>query len=411
MKHLIFLLFFGFAILTLTQCYREHTNSPAEMRDLNASEQSLVETDNSFGLKLFKEIVSEEEADKNIFISPLSVSMALGMTYNGANGVTREAMAQTLELNDLTIEEANQAYQSLIHLLLNLDPKVKFLIANSIWYRQEWTFEATFLNTCLDYFGAEIRGLDFNDPHSVDVINNWADDATNGKIDQIITEIDPLTVMFLINAIYFNGTWTYEFDPNDTQTDVFTKMDGSEIPCQMMQIESDLFFLDNDLFQAVDLPYGDGQFRMTIFLPDPQISIDEMIMQFDENKLTQWIYALEEHAVQLELPKFKLEYEIYLNDVLKALGMEIAFNEWEADFSNMFKPGGLFISNVKHQTFVEVDEEGTEAAAVTVVEISLTSIGGGSFSMRVDRPFFFVIREKKTGAIVFMGKVLDPVYE
>jgi len=389
------------------QCSKRSASpDPKGWRELTVSEKSLVQSDNKFGLKLFKEIIKEEK-DKNVFISPLSVSMALGMTYNGANGSTQEAMQKTLELNGLTIQEVNESYKSLIELLSGLDPKVKFQIANSIWYRQEYTFEKEFIDLNKKYFNAEVRGLNFADPNAVKIINGWVDKNTNGKIKEIVDPpIDPLTVMFLINAIYFKGSWTYQFDKKLTKDDWFVLPDSSRKACKMMNQKGEFNYLRNDNFQAIDLPYGDGDFSMTIFLPHPGKNIDSLIAEFNQENWDLWINSFSKHELTIEFPKFTLEYELKLNDVLTALGMGIAFDPEQADFTKIYKgPENAYISKVKHKTFVEVNEEGTEAAAVTSVEIGITSVG---LWMRVDRPFIFVIRENKSQTILFMGKIVEP---
>ncbi|MFQ5753922.1 MAG: serpin family protein, partial [bacterium] len=390
------------------QC--EHNPVASDVRELTTLEKRLVASDNKFGFKLFKEVV-KAEPDTNVFISPLSVSMALGMTLNGANSTTKEAMEQTLEFAGMTTDEINQSYKSLIELLTQLDPRVIFDIANSIWYRQGWTFEEEFINRNKTYFDALVQALDFNDPNSVNIINGWVKDNTNGKIEKIIDSINPNIVMFLINAIYFKGTWTYEFDKELTQDDFFTLPNGTQKSCKMMVQTGEFSYLENDDFQAIDLPYGAGEFRMTIFLPKPTKSLDALIGEFNEGNWSNWLSSFSKDSVTLQFPKFKLEYEITLNDVLKALGMGIAFTG-QADFTRMYQPGGLFISYVKHKTFVEVNEEGTEAAAVTVVAI-MDSAGGSSniIFMRVDRPFIFVIRERHSQTILFMGKIVEPSSE
>ena len=385
---------------------RSVSPDPKVSRELTPAERTLVQSDNKFGLKLFKEMIKEEK-DKNVFVSPLSVSMALGMTYNGANGETQEAMQKTLELDGLTIQEVNQSYKSLIELLKGLDPKVRFQIANSIWYRQSLTFEEGFINLNKTYFTAEVSGLDFNDPKAVDIINGWVDKNTNGKIKEIVAPpIDPLTVMFLINAIYFKGFWTYQFDKKLTKDDWFTLPDSSTKPCKMMNQKGEFKYLQNDNFQAIDLPYGDSDFSMTIFLPNPKVDIDSLIGEFNQENWDLWINSFSKREVILEFPKFTLEYELKLNDVLKALGMGIAFDPNQADFTKMYKgPENAYISKVKHKTYVEVNEEGTEAAAVTSVEMEMTSAPPW---MRVDRPFVFVIRENKSRTMLFMGKIVEP---
>ncbi|UCH62673.1 MAG: serpin family protein [Fidelibacterota bacterium] len=402
-----------------------HCSNPSEPDDVNYSalprqltpeEIELAASADRFGLKLFREVV-QQDADKNIFVSPLSVSMALGMTANGAADSTLAAMRTTLELADLDEGESNVAYQSLIELLTGADPKVQFDIANSIWYRNIWTFNNDFLQRCQDYFEAVVQGLDFSDPGAADVINAWVKENTQGKIEEIVGKpIDPLTAMFLINALYFNGTWTYEFDPVDTEDDEFTRMDGSKVACRMMSQEADLLYLETGQFQAVDLPYGDGLFSMTVLLPKPEVNLDDLVADLTPENWSLWISGLDSHAVQLELPKIKLSYDLTMNDVLMALGMGVAFDPGQADFTRMLVegeeyPGNLYIYQVKHKTFVQVDEEGTEAAAVTMVEIGFTSIGPNSIVMRVDRPFIFVIRERTSGTLLFMGKIVEPVWE
>jgi serine protease inhibitor len=379
---------------------------PKGSRELTAAEKRLVESDNKFGIKLFRKII-EEEKDKNVFISPLSVSVALGMTHNGANGETQEAMQKTLELSGLTVQEVNESYKSLIELLTGLDPKVRFQIANSIWYRQELSFEKEFIDLNKKYFNAEVRGLNFNDPNAPKTINAWVDKNTNGKIKEIVdAPIDPLMVMFLINAIYFKGFWTYQFDKDLTKDDLFTLPDGSKKACKMMKQKGELQYFENADFQAIDLPYGDGDFSMSIFLPHPEKNIDSLIAKFNQENWNLWIGSFSKHELTLYLPKFTLEYELTLNDVLKALGMGIAFDPLKADFSKMYKgPESLFISKVKHKTFVDVNEEGTEAAAVTSVGLAMTSVGT---IMRIDRPFVFVIRENKSQTILFIGKIVEP---
>jgi len=388
--------------------------SAQEIRELTLTERNLVESDNKFGFKLFKEILKEEK-DKNVFISPLSVAMALGMTYNGTSGSTQEEMQKTLELSCLTSQEANESYKSLIELLTCLDAQVKFQIANSIWYREIFPVENEFINLNKIYFDAEVSGLDFNDPKASNIINGWVNQKTDGKIEKIVDDvINPLTMMFLINAIYFKGAWTYKFDKHRTDDDSFTLPNGSEKPCQMMMQENEFQYFENDDCQAIDLPYGEGDFRMTIFLPCKGKDVDSLTEELNQENWSQWLNSFRQQELILQLPKFTLAYEVKLNDVLKALGMEVAFNPDKANFTKMYKEEevstNLYISKVKHKTFVEVNEEGTEAAAVTSVEMTVKSV---SFKpiMRIDRPFIFAIRENRSGTILFIGKVVEPTLE
>jgi serine protease inhibitor len=383
--------------------------TPGEKKEINltTSEQKIVSSSGIFGLKLFKEIISYE-GDKNIFISPLSVSMALGMTLNGANGTTYDSMKSALELNGLTELEINESYKSLIDILTGLDPKVIFNIANSIWYRNTFTFQQEFINTDKKYFNAEVSGLDFNDPASVDIINNWVSQNTNGKIPKIIDKITPEMVMYLINAIYFKGDWKYQFDKDYTHDDFFTRTDGSQVSCEMMEQGNYFNYFSNDLFQAVDLPYGDSSFSMIIFLPLQGKNLDDLTNQINETNWNLWLNSFGVKKGNLLMPKFELKYGISLEDVLTIMGMGIAFSDY-ADFTKMHSEGGLTISEVIHKTYVKVDEEGTEAAAVTAVGVGTTSIGGGSsFYMRIDRPFISVIKDNETNTILFIGKIINP---
>ncbi len=347
--------------------------------------------------------------DENVFISPISISMALGMTLNGAAGDTYDAMKQTLELNGLTDAEINNAYKNLIATLLSADPVVDFQIANSIWYRNTMTFEQPFIQTNIDYFNALVQGLDFDDPQTINVINQWISNNTNGKINEVIDQIDPITVMFLINAIYFKGTWQKEFNPQTTVEDTFYMTNGQQVGCEMMVQQNEYLYYENDLFQAVNLPYGNEQFFMTVLLPKDQYVVETIIEEMNETNWQQWLTGFTETELMLRLPKFKLEYEIQLKDVLTQLGMGIAFSDSEgADFTRMYSPGNLAISKVIHKTYLEVNEEGTEASAVTVVEIVLTSVGEEPLTMNVNRPFVFVIHEKDSGSILFIGKICNP---
>jgi|AntAceMinimDraft_15_1070371.scaffolds.fasta_scaffold47624_2 serpin B len=379
-------------------------------RSLSKTEARQVQASNEFSFDIFKEL-SIGQADSNVFISPLSIYYALGMTYNGAAGETAEEMENTLHLPEGTSEEINSSFETLMEYLLGLDPDVTLQIANSIWYRDTWTFKETFLNICKDYFSAEISGLDFNDPSSVDTINNWVDENTNHKIDNIIDSIDRETVMFLINAIYFNGTWKYEFDSDMTEEKDFYLTDGNTTKCNTMVQTAELKYMSNDDFQAVNLPYGNGNYVMTIILPNSNANIDSIIEEMNSTNWELWMSQMETKKGTVYLPKLKFAYEKELNDALQSLGMRKAFSG--ADFSNMDETAQyLFISEVRHKSFIEMNEEGTEAAAVTIVEISFESIGEeGDFTMNMNRPFIYAIQDINTNAMLFVGLLNVPIYD
>jgi serine protease inhibitor len=332
------------------------------------------------------------------------VSMALGMTLNGAKGKTEADMRRTLGYGDMTRDDVNTSYRGILDLLPNLDPKTLVQIANSIWIRSGFSILPGFIDLNLRFFDAAVRSLDFNSPDAPGVINGWIEDKTRGKITKMIDAIDPLTVMFLINAVYFKGTWLYEFDQKKTMDDSFIPTNGTPEPCKMMEQKATFPYLETETFQAVDLPYGNGQFSMTVLLPKPGQSIESLAASLAGVNWDLWKGQFSGRELTLQLPKFKVEYEIKLNDALTALGMGVAFVPDQADFGGINPDFDLYISSVKHKAFVEVDEKGTEAAAATVVEVGYTSIPDG-ITVRVDRPFLFLIREKSSDAMLFMGKI------
>jgi len=377
-------------------------------RSLSQAELALIEADNVFALKLFREIDAQSAPDSNIFVSPLSISMALAMTYNGAAGETRLAMGRTLEVQDLSLDEVNRGYRDLIDLLFNLDPQIEWQLGNSIWYRDGFFVEPSFLDVNRTFFDAQVEALDFGAPDAASIINQWVSESTNGRIDEIVDDpIDVDMMMFLINAIYFKGSWRNQFDRSLTRDAPFTLDDGTVITTPMMsrQETMEVRLAGDDLVSVLELPYGGDAFTMTVVLPRPDVSLESVIEVLDTERWASWISDLRDRESFVELPKFSFEYEIELKDVLTAQGMGIAFLDGAADFTKIHPQGGLFISEVKHKTFIQVDEEGTEAAAVTQVGATLTS-GPGLFA--VNRPFLFAIRERLTGTIVFMGKMVDP---
>jgi serine protease inhibitor len=406
--------FFLFVLILLLIFGCNVTEPTEPLRELTSSEVELVEADNSFGLKLFKEINSKE-TNSNIFISPLSISMALGMTYNGARESTEEAMRTTLEFGDLSMGEINESYKSLIELLERIDSDVEFNIANSIWHRDDRVFEQDFFERCRDYFDARVSGLDFSQDEAVkDTINNWVEEHTNGRIKDILDYVDPLAVIYLVNAIYFNGTWTYQFNEEDTEDEPFYLLGGGTKDCKMMQVKSKFKYFEDSLLQAVDIPYGNGNYSMTVILPGYGKDIDQFIAGLTQEKWDEWMSSFCEDSVNLFLPKLKLEYKVEekLKKALIDMGMGIAFEPGFANFTGMYERGGIWIEKIIHKTFLEVDEEGTEAAAATVVEM-WESAGPGMEhpTIFVNRPYIFAIRENHSGTILFIGKIIEPVWE
>jgi serine protease inhibitor len=378
-------------------------------RTLSDGEQQAIAASNRFAFDLFRS-VNARFVDTNLFISPLSASVALGMTLNGADGETFEGMRLALRIDDTDRSSINDAYRDLIALLLELDPSVDMRIANAIWYRNTFPFHQTFFDTVSHYFGARVAGLDFGHPATVSRINAWVDTATAGKITKVLDGIDDDIVMLLMNAIYFKGSWRSPFDPAQTQNAPFATERGTPYSARMMHLgEKQVALAMLGGAQAVDLPYGRAAFTMTAILPPAGTDVDAFIATLDQSKWEAIVGALHHARADVYLPKFRMAWEDTLNADLKSMGMERAFCEGCADFTRMSPRGNdLFIDFVKQNTFVNVNEEGTEAAAVTTVGVGVTSLPP---TVRFDRPFVFVIRERLSGTILFMGKVAVPVSE
>lgn len=400
-----------FLVLGMQSCEESSDNPEPAPLELTPKSKMLIQADNAFGLEIFREVVGSEENTQNIMISPLSVSLALAMTYNGSDGTTREAMEETLHLAGLTVEEINTSYKYLIAAMISLDPKVKLDIANSIWYRNDFNVEQDFLDLNETYFNAEVTPLDFGAPASLTRINNWVAENTNNKITKILDAINPLDVMYLINAIYFKGMWTYQFDPEMTEGMPFYLENGTVEEHPFMIMEADVMYYSNDLIEAIELPYGKGDYSMIVIVPGSGKTSSDVIDHITTENWEFWLNGFYlRQALKIHLPKFRFEYEKSLKEVLSTLGMAIAFSPVEADFSKINPIYDLYISEVKHKTFIEVNEEGTEAAAVTAVTIGTTSIQPPNL-FEANRPFFFLIKENQSNAIIFSGKVSIPVLE
>jgi serine protease inhibitor len=370
--------------------------------DTNSDAGKLVAANNDLGFELLSQLV-DRDLGKNVLLSSFSVALALAMVYNGAEGKTKQAMAQVLGLTGLSLQEVNQANAALMAMQVGLDPSVQLAIANSIWTRPGIEPSPDFARRIGDCYSGEMINLDFSDPGAADVINKWVADKTNEKIKELVTWGDvKLAILVLINAIYFKGIWTTQFDEEKTEERAFTLLDGSRKRHPMMSQSGHYDYYENELFQAVSLPYGERRVSMVVFLPRPTTSMDEFLQALTLENWQEWMSGFRGMEGDVVLPRFKVEYGANLLPNLVALGDKEFVG---ADFLGM-GAGPLVISKVIHQTFVEVNEEGTEAAAATAV-ITLRS-PAPRFSMVVDRPFFCAIRDGETGMLLFMGVVLDP---
>ena len=373
-------------------------------RSLSAPETLLIDAGNQFGFDLLRR-AAQADPESNILLSPLSASMALGMTLNGAAGTTLDSMRTALRLGTATLTEINAAYRSLLDLLDGLDGNSEFRIANSVWADTGFPFLASFLDAARTNFDAEVQSLDLQAPASLGTINNWVNGRTNGKIPTILDQISAGEVMFLINAVYFKAKWRLPFDVKQTRPAPFYALhETQDVPTMNLPaaLHGHATSADADI---IELLYGNGAFAMTIVLPRPGHTLADVVDGLDAMRFASWVAALQDEKFGLTLPRFRFSYQRGLNDDLSALGMRIAFDGQQADFSRMasLSPGErLFLTSVLQKTFIDVNEEGTEAAAVTSVGVGVTS---APQVIEVNRPFLFVLRERLSGTIFFVGQV------
>ncbi len=411
------LLFVGIIFTGCSDSVTDSSNPPNSQKYSQSDDlarivgENLTSANLRFALRSFQTLVDLEPSDSNIFFSPLSLSIALAMTYNGAQGETHVAMRNTLEFQDMDLEEVNRQFSYLIQSLENCDDHSILELANSIWIHSAFPVKPDFIQRNQDHYFSEVANLDFGDPETIDIINGWIEEHTNGRITEMITYIDPLEVMFLINALYFLADWTYQFDADSTKADRFNLLDGTDKEVAMMKNSGSkyTFYEDYD-FAAVRMPYGRDVLAMYVFLPRTDYHIDEFINALDAADYDTWINAFQRNNTTiLKLPQFRMDYGKELKDVLSALGMGIAFDV-NANFHDI-NNGPLWISRVIQKTFIYVHEEGTEAAAATAVALMCGLEPTPPTSFIVNRPFFFVIQDDRTGTILFMGKIVDPIYE
>jgi serine protease inhibitor len=413
MKQLLLVtLLLGILIITFS-CKKEKTDTtPGEFKQVNLTEKQkqLINNNNAFGFDFFKKVIEISGSETNMMVSPLSVSMALGMTRNGAAGRTLEAMTNTLGFAGMSETEINESYKYIIETFSGLDPKVKLQIANSIWYHNTFSVEQVFIRDNQQYFGASVTPLDFSSPTAVQMINSWVNEKTNTLIPKVIDEIPEGTIMYLVNAVYFKGQWRNQFEKDKTQQKQFILSDGNLIQAPSMIQHETLPYYRGSGFEAIELPYNQGNFVMSILLPDAGKTVNDVITQLSQENWNIWSGQFTNRDIQLQLPKFKYEYnEKQMKPILTDLGMGIAFDPDKADFTRINPDGGLYISKVIHKTYIETNEEGTEAAAVTAVEVGVTSVGPDqTYYFTIDRPFVYFIREKSTGTILFIGTVMNP---
>lgn len=399
-------------IIGLSACNKDNNDPVQELTpgviELSTRAPEVISTNIDFGIDLFSRTASEEKG--NLMLSPLSAGVALTMLLNGCDGVTYDQLKSTLKYpENMTVSEVNEAYKSLVKQLLNVDSKVALSLANAVFYRNGFSVKSSYLNTMNTDFGAKIQGLDFSLPSSPATINKWASDNTKGKITKVIERIDPDAVMFLMNALYFKGIWSTRFDKSLTAERPFYKDDGNVLNVSTMKGEVRAKTCKGEKYKAVELPYGRTNYTMVIIVPDGSLSVFLSSFTAGEWKsLTGILDSRTDYAkLNVQMPRFSFSYEKLLNDQLKSMGMIDAFDDQLADLSGI-SDDQIFVNFVKQNTFVEVNEEGTEAAAVTTVAIGVTSVGPPD-TFEINKPFIFAIRERTTNTLLFIGQVSNPL--
>lgn len=405
-----------FMIMGLVSCQKEDENNGPETRQpksitLPHYAEEVLNNNNSFGVSLFTSVADEKQ--ENIMLSPLSVNIALNMAMNAAGGNTFAQMRDMLGYGNLTQNEVNELFKTLVEQLLTADDKVTLNLANAMFYENSFSVKETYKTIMQTDYQADIEGMDFGDvANSLSRINGWASDKTNGKIDKVLDDISREAVMFLLNAVYFKGDWTQQFEKEATQNLQFTLYNDENIQVPTMSGKIPLRRYNGNIFSAYEFSYGRDNFVMDFIMPTE--SLGEFLTVFDADKYAEMTagLALQESKTEYNvlLPKFKFKYEEYLNESLKLLGMTDAFDPYEADFSNLSEEP-TYISFVKQNTYVDVNEEGTEAAAVTTIGFERNSAGGETPTIHFNKPFVFAIRERTTNTLLFIGTVYNPLEE
>lgn len=395
----------------LLGCSNDDDGSPRPKErkniELSRSEQVMAEETTDFAFRFFQQVNASEKEQDNWMVSPLSASMALGMATNGAAGNTLAEMKATLGFSEANIDEMNAYYRRLLNELPDLDNTTQLRLANSIWINQGFEVKSPFVDVNKQMYDAQVSNLDFSSSQALSTINNWCSDKTNGRITEVIQEINPEARMFLSNALYFKGIWKedYKFDKAKTQDEDFTNADGSVTKVKMMNQTNSYVFNYNDYFWMARFYYGNSAYSMTILLPDTDHTLEECLEAMTAENWTKWNKDWALRTLIVKMPRFEIEYNKSLIEDMKALGIKDAFDPASADFSNI-SDQGLFLNLLKQFTYLKVDEEGTEAAAVTINGmVSAPPPSTGPVEFFLNRPFVFMINETSTGTVLFMGKV------
>jgi serpin B len=371
--------------------------------------QMLAKSNNEFAFDLYGQLAPD---DGNLFFSPTSISTALAMTYAGAEGVTAKEMATTLNFTQPS-DEIHSAFASLMATLSAPEKDYELRVANRLWGQTGYGFLPKYLAITKKEYGAELAQLDFiNQPDkSRQEINTWVEEQTNDKITDLLPQgsITDLTRLVLTNAIYFKGKWEHEFDKKDTKDSPFTTSAGQKVDAPLMFQKEKFKYGETEHAQLLELPYKGNDLSMLVVLPKKVDGLPAVEKNLTAANLEKWAALVRKQEVKTYLPRFKLTEEFQLNSMLAELGMPSAFDDRKADFSGMNGRKDLFISAAVHKAFVDVNEEGTEAAAATGIVVGIRSAPLDPKVFRADHPFVFVIRDNRTSSILFIGRIVNPV--
>ena len=368
---------------------------------LTTAQQAQVENSNEFAWKFFKEVSKGEQED--VFVSPLSVTYALGMLSNGAVGDTQKEILEGLEFRSGKVDDVNSLCHQLMIESPKLDKSTQLSMANAVVVNKKIQLQPTFQNVVKKQYDALVASKDFSSPATLSFINQWASDHTQGMVPKILERINPDGVSYLLNALYFKGIWYRQFDKKHTKKEAFTKADGTKSQVQMMHQKEQFLIGENEMYQTVVLPYGNGSYEMIVVLPREGKKLSDVLVAMNGKQWKDNLKNMYSSEVDLKLPRFTSVYNRELNDVLKLLGMNAMFDPSKANLTKMSAVSS-FVSMVLQKAKIEVDEEGSKAAAVTVVETLETAAPPSKPIMfHADRPFMYAIAEHSTGTIFFMG--------
>jgi serpin B len=376
-----------------------------QAKELTSSVDKISSANNKVAFKFLSETLKTNNKE-NVIISPLSLSTILALTQNGAVRNTKEEMLKALELQGLDDSTINESYRNIIAHFNSLKG-IETKIGDSIWIRKNADVKKELISVGKNYYEAEINEVDFTKKNTVDAVNKWVSGRTAGKINKMMDSFEDDTYMTLINTVYFKGKWNNPFTERSTSKQKFTSSDGSIKDVDMMKETMGIDYMKNTNFQAVRIPYEDQNFGMYVFLPSKDSSVDKLTNEMTMENWNKWINEFKKTQVQVSLPKFKIEFEEELNSMLKGFGMKDAF-DGTANFSNITDKTNLYIDLVKQKSYIDVNEAGTEAASATAVVMKAVSAPLDPTQFTVDRPFIYAIADKKTGLIIFMGKVEKP---